>query len=150
MAPLPDNAPPADDQLLPDRKKRAIVRSIAIVSSLLPIASRHERRRQALELAKARDVALRLPESGTMVQLEHNQLPSSPERYFYSNDYEWENYALSKYSIDNKIQTAFRAFLECFYGICVYVPYWDRNEESSVTVSAASTSRDNRRQAVEQ
>ena len=57
---------------------------------------------------------------------------------------------MSRYSIDNKIQTAFRVFLECFYGICGFVPSWDREEEPPVTVTAAPTSRNNRNKAVEE
>ena len=77
-----------------------------------------------------------------------NELPSSPDRYVHSNDHQWENHTLSRYSNDNKIQTAFRLF-ECFDGICGFVPYWDR-EEPPVTVTAAPTSRSNRKKAVEE
>ena len=90
------------------------------------------------------------PEPGTIVQLEPNELPSSRERYVHTNDHQWENDTLSMYSIDNKIQTAFRVFLECFYGICGFVPYWDSEKEPPVTVTAAPTSRNNRKKAVEE
>lgn len=142
--------PPSDDDSPPDRKKHVTVQSNAIVSHLPSFSSRHERRQKALEIAQARDMAWRLPESGTMVQLEPNEFPSSPERYVHTNDYQWENDTLSKCSIDNQIQTAFRVFLECFYGICGFVPYWDRDEESRVTVSTALTSQNNRKMAVEE
>jgi hypothetical protein len=35
-------------------------------------------------------------------------------------------------------------------GFCGFVPYWDREEELRVTVTAASTSRNNRKKAVEE
>ena len=37
-----------------------------------------------------------------------------------------------------------------FYGICGFVPYWDRKEELPATITAAPTSRNNRRKAVEE
>ena len=143
----PDYPPPTD---IPDRKKRVTVLSNAILSSLPPVGSRHERHQKALELAKTRDKELRLPESDTVVQLQPNELPSSPERYVHTNDHQWENHILSTIAIDNQIQTAFQVFLECFYGICGFVPYWDRKEEPSVTTAAAPTSRNNRKTAVEE
>lgn len=95
-------------------------------------------------------MAWRLPESGTVVQLEPNELPNSLERYVHTDNHQWENNILSRYSIDNKIQTAFWVFLECFYGICGFVPCWDRKEGSHITVATASTSRNNRKKAVEE
>jgi hypothetical protein len=74
----PDPSPPLDGDFPPDRKKIVTVQSNAIVSYLPPFASRHERHQKALELAQAKDMAWRLPESGTMIQLEPNEFPSSP------------------------------------------------------------------------
>ena len=92
----------------------------------------------------------RLPQSGIIVQLEPNELLNSPEHYVRANNYQLENNILSRYSIDNKIQTAFRVFLKYFYGNCAFVRYWDRKEEQLVTVAAAPTSRNNPTKAVEE
>ena len=50
---------------------------------------------------------------------------------------------------NNKIQVAFRVFLECFYGICGYIPFWD-SEEPQGAFGAAQTIQNNRKKAVEE
>jgi hypothetical protein len=57
---------------------------------------------------------------------------------------------LSRYSIDNQIQTAFRVFLECFYGVCGFIPYWDKKEGTPAPIITAPTSQNNRKKAVEE
>ena len=126
----PDSSPPpSDNELLYNHKKHVTIQSNVIVSFLPPLVNRHERHKQVFE---------------------PNEFLSSSKHYVHSNDHQWENDTLLKYSIDNKIQMAFQVFLECFYGICGFVPYWDREEEPSVTVTAAPTSRNDRKKAVEE